>query len=357
MDDQPVQRGAASPPSDPLRDTERRLNAVLDNATVAIFLTDERQHCVYMNQAAERLTGYTLPEMQGRPLHDVLHHTRPDGSRYPREECPIHRAFPEHNQMQGEEAFIHKDGSFYPVAYTASPIRDEASDVVGTIIELRDISAEKEAARRQELLINELNHRVKNTLASVQAVASQSFRSVPGCEEARDVFEARLRALGEAHSLLTDGNWVGAPMHQIVERTIAPFGDRTAARFRVEGPHASLPPKLTLALTMGLHELATNAAKYGALSTDAGTVRITWTIAEDSGGALLKLQWKERGGPPVRAPERRGFGTRLIEGGLRREFGGKARLLFEPEGIVCEVEARVPAGEPTMVGGMVALHR
>lgn len=126
--DQQVQRVVESSHSDTLRETERRLNAVLDNATVAIFLMDENQQCAYMNRAAEKLTGYTIEETKGRPLHDVIHHTRPDGTPFPVEECPIDRAFPEHNQMQGEEVFVHKDGSFYPVAYTASPIQDEGGE-------------------------------------------------------------------------------------------------------------------------------------------------------------------------------------------------------------------------------------
>ena len=130
-----------------LRVSERRLNAVLNNASVAILIMDERQQCSYMNAAAERLTGFTMAETRGRPLHDVIHHTRPDGSPYPLSECPIDRAFPENNNVRGEEVFVHKDGTFFPVAFTASPIRDESSKTVGTIIEVRDISAEKEAER------------------------------------------------------------------------------------------------------------------------------------------------------------------------------------------------------------------
>jgi PAS domain S-box-containing protein len=133
--------------ADRAQEAERRLAAVLDNASVSIFLMDERQHCAYMNAAAERLTGYTLPETRGRPLHDVIHHTRPDGSHYPLSECPIDRAFPENHNMQGEDVFVRRDGSFYPVTFTASPIRDDTSKTVGTIIEVRDVSSEKEAER------------------------------------------------------------------------------------------------------------------------------------------------------------------------------------------------------------------
>ena len=126
-----------------LQASERRLKSVLDNTTMAVFVMDERQHCIFANAAAETLTGYAFAEMQGRPLHEVVHHTHPDGSPYLLEECPIDRAFPEDNQTQGEEIFVHKDGSFYPVAFTASPIRDEASRTVGTVIEAHGIAEEK----------------------------------------------------------------------------------------------------------------------------------------------------------------------------------------------------------------------
>ncbi len=133
------------------RDSERRLDAVLNNTRMAVFLMDERQHCVYANAAAETLTGYSLEQMTGRPLHDVVHHTRPDGSHYPLEECPIDRAFPERAQMDGEELFVRADGSFYPVRFTASPLLDEDGQPVGTIIEARDIteSRARDAALRE----------------------------------------------------------------------------------------------------------------------------------------------------------------------------------------------------------------
>ena len=140
-----MQHTVGIPVDERLREAERKLDAVLDNASVAIFLMDERQHCSYMNSAAERLTGYTFAETQGRPLHDVIHHTRPDGSHFPLAECAIDRAFPENANTRGEEVFVHKNGHFYPVAFTASPIRDDTANIVGTIIEVRDISAERAA--------------------------------------------------------------------------------------------------------------------------------------------------------------------------------------------------------------------
>lgn len=342
---------------DRLRDSDRWLNAVLDNATVAIFLMDDRQQCVYMNRAAEQLTGYTLEETRGRPLHDVIHHTRPDGSHYPLEECAIDRAFPEHNRMQGEETFVHKDGSFYPVAYTASPIRDEEAKIVGTIIEVRDIREEKAAKRRQDLLIDELNHRVKNTLATVQSIAAQSFRTVGEDRSAWSVFEGRLVALSRAHDALVRDMWMGAPLQQIVEEAIEPFAEAGRNRFVIDGPPVQLTPKLALALAMGLHELCTNAAKYGALSNEAGHVEIKWMVRSTQERADLEFCWTERGGPTVTPPAEKGFGTRLIERALVREFGGTARLDFEPEGLACTLKMPLPADDTGMAGGLVAIHR
>jgi PAS domain S-box-containing protein len=145
----------------------RNLEAIANNATVALFIMDEQQHCTFMNPAAEQLTGYTLKEVRGRPLHDVVHHTRPDGRPYPLEECPIDRAFPQNMREQGEEVFVHRDGRFYPVAFTASPIRDGAK-TVGTIIEVRDIAAERAAteALRSEARVVETLEQIGRTLTS-----------------------------------------------------------------------------------------------------------------------------------------------------------------------------------------------
>ena len=140
----------------------RHLEAITDNATLALFIMDENQQCVFMNPAAEKLTGYNFGELQGKPLHDYIHHSRPDGLPYPLEECPIDRVFPQNNQEQGEEIFVHKNGSFYPVAFTASPIREDGK-TIGTIIEVRDLTEEKEsklelrkiAVEREKLLVAE----------------------------------------------------------------------------------------------------------------------------------------------------------------------------------------------------------
>lgn len=329
----------ATNPAGPLRDTERQLKAVLNNATVAIFLMDERQRCIYMNRAAEELTGFTLDEVLAldRPLHDIIHHTHPDGRPFPLEECAIDRAFPANDREQGEEVFVHKDGGFYPVAFTASPIRDEAAQIVGTIIEVRDIRAEKAAQERQRLLINELNHRVKNTLATVQSIAAQSFRSTAD-REALARFNARLIALSKAHNILTEEHWESAGLKTLIERTIEPFGP---ARFLLDGPDHRLSPKFAVMLAMVLHELATNAVKHGALSIPEGRVDLSWAVTA-CGDERLRLHWQEIGGPPVKPPLSRGFGTRLVERQFALEFDAAVELLFVPSGIACRVDVRLP---------------
>lgn len=316
--------------------SERRLNAVLNNTRMAVFMMDARQHCVYMNAAAELLTGFRLEETQGRPLHDVIHHTYPDGRPFPLHECAIDRAFPEDNQTEGEEVFIHRDGSFYPVAFTASPIRDEAAKAVGTIIEVRDIRREKEHEERLQMLIGELNHRVKNTLATVQSIAWQALRGQDVPSHVRDSIESRLIALSRSHDLLTREAWEDAGLADLAVEALDPFGlgEGRAAQFALEGDDVRLRPNVALAVGMALHELATNAVKYGALSTDGGQIRLSWRV----GGDRLRICWQERGGPPVSPPGRKGFGSRLLERGLAHELTGNVKLTYAPEGLTCEID-------------------
>jgi two-component sensor histidine kinase len=194
-----------------------------------------------------------------------------------------------------------------------------------------EIEHRRRIERHQNLLLDELNHRVKNTLATVQAMAIQTLKGVD--IPARDAFIARLFALSSQHDLLTLDNWEGASFEGVVRRALRPWREEESARFVVEGPAVHLDPKRALALGMGFHELATNAGKYGALSTPDGQVRITWTL--DPEGRVLKLRWQEVGGPPVTAPGRKGFGLRLIEHGLGREVAGDVRMDFASEGLVC----------------------
>lgn len=211
--------------------------------------------------------------------------------------------------------------------------RAKAADTLAVEIEHR-----RRIERHQNLLLDELNHRVKNTLSTVQAMAMQTLKGVD--MTARDSFLARLFALSSQHDLLTLDNWEGASFEGVVRRALRPWREDERPRFTVEGPAVHLDPKRALALGMGFHELATNAAKYGALSNATGTIAVSWALEPD--GRSLKLSWRERGGPIIAVPERRGFGLRLIEHGLGRELGGMVRLDFQPEGLVCEWIMKLP---------------
>ncbi|MGR3464904.1 sensor histidine kinase [Limimaricola sp.] len=329
-----------TPQARPLDDVQRRLQAVLNNASVSIFLMNDRQRCVYMNRAAEKLTGWSFDEVMAldKPLHDIIHHSYPDGRPFPLHECAIDRAFPEYNQTQGEEVFVHREGHFYPVGFTASPIRDEESQTIGTIIEVRDISEEKRAQERQRLLVNELNHRVKNTLATVQSIAWQSFKSSDAAAFER--FSGRLTTLSRAHNVLTETAWSRAPLRVIADAVAAEIAPE---RVFVDGPELDIHPKAAVSLSMAMHELGANALAYGALSRPEGEVTLVWTAdPADEGRTALELEWTERGGPLVTEPVRKGFGLRLIERQVAMEFGGTAKVEFRPEGLHCRIEMLLP---------------
>lgn len=185
------------------------------------------------------------------------------------------------------------------------------------------------------LLIEELNHRVKNTLALMQAIAVQTFRSAS--REERTKFEGRLGALAEAHNLLSQERWAGSELRDVIARALQPFLLSNPDRIRMAGPAVPLSPRLAVVLSMIVHEIATNAAKYGALSNETGRVTLDWDVMADAPKPRLRLIWTETGGPPVTAPVQRGFGSRLIERSARDQLGGEATVDFLPRGVVCTV--------------------
>jgi two-component sensor histidine kinase len=220
------------------------------------------------------------------------------------------------------------------------PRLDDAHSFLGYTGCNVDITAVKLAQERQSLLINELNHRVKNTLATVQSVAMQTLRNAATTEQAREDFEVRLIALSRAHDVLTRENWDGANLREIVAQAVEPYRRADENRFKIGGPAVRLSPRMALALAMALQELATNAVKYGALSNASGHVEITWKV-ERGREPRLKLRWCETGGPSVEAPHRRGFGARLLERSLAQDLDGAVNLQFDPAGLVCTVDAPV----------------
>ena len=207
--------------------------------------------------------------------------------------------------------------------------------------ELRDqLAARRQAEAHAQMLAEEMQHRIKNSLAMVGALASQTFRQGRPVQESLDMFSARLRSMALAQDLLTQGSHDGADLHRLIGQALEPHRDEGSPdRIAMGGPQVWIGGRRTTALTMAVHELATNAVKYGALSVGSGRVAIRWRIEETPDTRQLLIEWREHDGPPVTAPKRRGFGSMLVERALATELGGHARILFEPHGVICEIRA------------------
>ena len=289
------------------------------------------------NTGAARILGWQDDEILGRPV-PVIWTPEDRVSGVPEAEMATALA---KGRAQDERWHLRKDGSRFWANGLLMPLRGDDGALLGFLKILRDRTAEREAEERRELLINELNHRVKNSLATVQSVAVQTLRNAKDTQEASALFEARLMALARAHDVLTQESWEGARLKAIVAGAVAPFQALADDRFDVKGPDVWVSPQFALALAMALHELGTNAVKYGALSNGSGRVEVVWSAPGRGSGRRLILDWRESGGPPVKAPERRGFGSRLIERSLANDLGGEARLEFAPTGLVCTIEAKL----------------
>jgi PAS domain S-box-containing protein len=249
-----------------------------------------------------------------------------------------------------EKRFIRRDGRVIWIAVRSSTVRDSAGHFLYGVRVVQDVTERKEAEERQKLLIDELNHRVKNTLATVQSLATQTARGTDSPEAFRKAFEGRLIALSQAHDQLTRRHWTSADLRDIVEGATAPHLARAPDapdRVAIEGEPITVTPRVALTLALGLHELTTNASKYGALSVPVGHIDIRWRIERgDAQPPLLWLQWREHGGPKVAVPERQGFGTRFIEGSVASELQGKAELDYDPAGLVCTMQIPLDAVTP-----------
>jgi two-component sensor histidine kinase len=238
--------------------------------------------------------------------------------------------------MRIECAVTERDAGGGPVRVSGVTMDVTAARRAGEA--LRDeIEQRKRSEERQQTLLHELNHRVKNMLATVQSIARQSLkRSNHGAAEE---FEERLMALAWAYEIVTREQWAGASLRELIQRTLAPHVDRGSSRLRLEGPDLWLTPNRALSIALAMHELATNAVKHGALSNEIGRVAVGWRVIGERGERRLALDWTERDGPPVKPPPRRGFGSRLIERSLARELQGEVTLSFEHQGLSCRVIA------------------
>ncbi len=316
------------------KSAEQRLRfqaSVLSQVDDAVVAVDPAGRVTYLNAAAARAYGVAIDDVLGRPASDLFTTQWLN----PQDEGRAADALRRRGRWEGLSIHVKRSGERIYVESAVSILRDEQGRDAGTLSVIRDVTERIRSEQRQALMMAELDHRVKNNLAAVLSIADHTIRSSSSLKEFSESFQGRIRALARMHHVLARGRWQGAVLGELAKHTLEPYGARVVAH----GPEVTLPARAASPIAMALHELATNASKYGALSTHEGSVTVTWTIHEREPGEppLLRLRWEESGGPPVVEPQRRGFGTELIEGGIAYELRGNVAITWRPEGLVCDM--------------------
>ncbi|MGZ2413094.1 PAS domain S-box-containing protein [Sphingomonas sp. F9_3S_D5_B_2] len=314
-----------------LKLSEERYRRIFEQTSDLILTADLRQIITDCNPSAATAVGLTRSEAIGRAISEFI---SPED--FDRTTAMLGRKLEEGGTTRYDVRVRSRTGEWLFWEINSGLTYGEDGNAVGLHVVGRDITERKRFERQQQMLVGELNHRVKNTLAIVQSLAHQTFAAGATSNSAKTSFEGRLQALATAHNLLTRKSWESASMTEVVTEALAPFC--IPERCSAAGPTLMLPPSTAVALALATHELATNASKYGALSNDCGRVSVRWTVTERT----LTFVWREEGGPTVSPPPRSGFGTKLIKRTLAAELRGKAELDFEPSGLVCRVEAPIP---------------
>jgi PAS domain S-box-containing protein len=317
-----------------LYESDRRLAAIVETSTDAIVGKNLNGIVTSWNQGAERLFGHTAEEMIGRPIMLII---PPD--RRSEEDAILGRIRRGERVESYETVRVRKDGAPVDISLTVSPVRDAEGRIIGASKIAHDITERKQAQARQELLTREIHHRTKNLFAVVDAVVARSFAGKRTVEEAETAVRHRLYSLAQTHVMLLDKEWEGADLGEIVRTEMEPY----AGRVLIEGPSIMLNTQATQDFAMALHELATNAAKYGALSNQAGQVLITWSLSQLNGHGPFRFRWEERGGPPVSKPERKGFGSSVLEQVMVEYFDKPPEIEFAPSGVKYEVSGSLEA--------------
>lgn len=328
-----------------LEAAEARYHAVFDHAAVGVARVAPDGRFLEVNGGFCATLGYSADELLGLTFQAVTH---PDDLADDLDRVGSMLAG-RLETFSMEKRYIRKTGEVVWSALTVSLVRQPTGEPDYFVSVVEDITprklAESQQARHRDqlrLMVNELNHRVKNTLATVQSMAAQTLRHERDPERAYQTFEARLISLSDVHDVLTRENWNGASLVEVVERALRPFVASAGPQIDLGGSDVRLRPAAALTLALVFHELATNAVKHGSLSADLGRVALTWRV---EAGVLL-LDWRESGGPPVSPPNRRGFGSRLIAGAFKGELRGEAEMIYAAEGFRCLMQARLAIEAP-----------
>lgn len=323
-----------------LRQSEVRLAAILDQTSMGLAQTDFEGRFELVNPRFCQIVGRPARELYRMRVQELIH---PDDVG---KNIQLVRALlVQHSHFEIEVRFVLPDGSVVWTSNSVTAMLDSDGRPQHMISAVLDTTQQKLAMLHVELMLDELNHRVKNTLATVQAIAQQTLARAPDLAAFRVAFEARLLALSKTHNLLAADAWTGARVADIVAGELEPFQreDHGSDRVRIAGAEVLLSPKRALALSMAIHELATNASKYGALSAPQGRVDVHWAVELRGEQRWLRLHWSESGGPEVAVPVHQGFGTRLITEGLAFELNGDATIEYRKSGVSCVIN--VPLSE------------
>jgi PAS domain S-box-containing protein len=312
---------------------QEHLASIVEYSDDAIISKDLNGIILSWNKGAERLFGYAPDEAIGKSITMLIPEHRID-----EEPAILGRIRSGERIDHYETVRRRKDGRLIDISLTVSPVRDGRGHIVAASKIARNVSERKRAEAQRNLLVAELNHRVKNTLATVISIARQSFTGAH-VSEARAAFDARIRGLAQTHGRLADTNWESVPLEALFADEFAPYRQSGSRNVHLDGPHVDLSPKCALTLGLAIHELVTNAAKYGALSTDSGAVDVKWNI--DGHDQTLDISWVEKGGPALSPPRRSGFGRLLLERALVSDLGSEVRLNFDQQGLRCRI--RIPA--------------
>jgi len=302
------------------------LAAIVESSDDAIISKDLNGIIMSWNSGARRIFGYGDEEAIGKPVTMLIPPDRLD------EETAIL------TRIRGGERVDHyetvrrrKDATLVDISLTVSPVRNAQGEIVGASKIARDITNRKKMEKHRELLMAELTHRVKNTLATVLSIERLSFAGQD--TNANRAFRARIQALAHAHGRLAEARWQGVALEHLIADELAPYRNGETSNASLYGPAVTLNPRCAVSLVLAIHELATNAAKHGALSSPQGQVTVTWELNDDA----LLLEWREQGGPALAPPRRRGFGLMLLEQALHQELGSNVSMDFRPEGLRCTI--------------------
>ena len=307
---------------------------LLDSLEQAVVATDLKGNILYWNRFAEKLHGWRAVEVLGKNVLDV----KPADQSADEARELVQRVL-RGESWSGEITLRRKDGTTFPAFVTASPLYDAKQRVIGIASACHDISQRRAAERQNEIVLAEQAHRLKNMLAIVKSLASQTARQSSSTDDFMASFTSRLSAVAAANDLLMNRGGEATTLEELAHATLDPMMD--TMRVRLSGPNVLLQRRMILPFSMLLHELYTNAAKYGALSAAAGMIDVVWQHDEDEGQAWLTFEWRESQGPRVEPPRKRGFGSVLIERAIARELNAEIALDFDPAGLCCRLRTKL----------------